>query len=436
MAVLSIHQAKGLEWPVVLVPDLGARARADASRALLDAAGRLCAAWYDPAEEAFVPTRSLEAARAEDRRAATAESRRLLYVALTRARDLLVLSGEGPAGGDGWRELVEVAAAARPELVRRIPIAEAGTAMAAPGGEGAGAGPAAVCTTAEAAGSADGLAAPRLARPAPLPALRLAVTDLAEYARCPRRHHLSRELGLAEPRGERGGALEDDPARATARGTLAHAMLAEADLAAPPLERRAQLQAVAARRGYDPEGPGVRPILREVARFAGSPGGLALAAAASAGRLRREVPFLLRLDGAAGEPACYLNGAIDALLLPSRRGAPLQVIDFKYAMARPGSAERYRLQLLAYAAAASRAHGGARVEARLQFLRGDLRTVDVTPTQEALDRFAELAPALAAGVARGDGTRSPAELGRTAAACRAEGCGFVARCHRGAAPGT
>jgi hypothetical protein len=207
-------------------------------------------------------------------------------------------------------------------------------------------------------------------------------------------------------------------------------MLAEADLAAPPLERRTQLTAVAARRGYDPASPGVRPILREVARFLESPGGCALVAAAGAGRLRREVPFLLRLDGAPGQPACYLDGAIDALVLPARRGQPLLVVDYKYALARPGSAERYRLQLLAYALAASRAHGGARVEARLQFLRGDFRVVDVTPPAGALQAFAGEAPALAAGVARGDGDRPPEALGRDAERCRAEGCGFVPRCYR------
>jgi ATP-dependent helicase/nuclease subunit A len=427
VAVLSIHQAKGLEWPVVFVPDLAARARNDGARAALDAEGRLCAAWHDPAAEAFRATSSLEAARAEERRAAAAESRRLLYVALTRARDHLVLSGDGPASADGWREHVEAGAAERPELVRRIPIAEAGTARGEaralevpplPGpGEGAG-GPA----------GEGRLQAPSLALPPPLPAVRLAVTDLAEYARCPRRHHFSRVLGLAEPRGARGGAQDDDPARATARGTLAHAMLAEADLSAPPLQRRAQLAAVAARRGYDPDGPGVRRILREVSRFSESPGGRLLAAAGAEGRLRREVPFLLRLDGAPGQPACYLNGAIDALVLPPRRGGRLLVIDYKYAMARPGSAERYRLQLLAYAVAASRAHAGAAVEARLQFLRGDLRVVDVTPSPEGLARFAAEAPALATGAARGEGARSPAELGRAEARCRAEECGFVARC--------
>jgi ATP-dependent helicase/nuclease subunit A len=226
-----------------------------------------------------------------------------------------------------------------------------------------------------------------------------------------------------------GGAAApgDDPGRATARGTLAHAMVAESDLAAPPLERRAQLAAAAARRGYDPSSAGVRRILTEVSRFAVSPAGRLLADAAREGRVRREVPFTLRVDGAAGTPDCYLVGAIDALI-EERRGAGLVVVDFKYAVPRAGAAERYRLQLLAYALAAGRAHPGARVRTRLQFLRGDHRIVDATPEPKAIADFAAAAPALAWGAFRGEGAQAPETLGRDADRCRTEGCGFVARC--------
>ncbi|HEX9052971.1 MAG TPA: PD-(D/E)XK nuclease family protein, partial [Anaeromyxobacter sp.] len=172
-----------------------------------------------------------------------------------------------------------------------------------------------------------------------------------------------------------------------------------------------------------------------VARFAESEAGRALAAAGRDGRLSREVPFLLRLPGgpsaAAGAdgaiPDAYVVGAIDALVL-GRRGEPITVVDYKYATARPGAAERYRIQLLAYALAARRAHPGARVRARLQFLRGDLRAVDLTPAEAELAAFAREAPALAWDAHRGAGDRPPAELGRDEARCRAEGCGFVSRC--------
>ncbi|HEX8909215.1 MAG TPA: PD-(D/E)XK nuclease family protein, partial [Anaeromyxobacteraceae bacterium] len=150
--------------------------------------------------------------------------------------------------------------------------------------------------------------------------------------------------------------------------------------------------------------------------------------AAAAGRLRREVPFVLRLDGDHGA-ACYLTGAIDALV--EERGA-LAVIDFKYALARPGAGDRYRLQLLAYALAAGRACPGRRVTASLQFLRGGCSTIDLTPSAAELRRFAREAPRLALAAHAGDGyARAPAALGRDASRCRAEGCGYLARCFPG-----
>ena len=425
VTLLTVHAAKGLEWPIVFLPDLAAPTRSDTDRARLDPDGRLCADWHDPASAGFVRTPSLEAAREEAKRASAAESRRLLYVALTRARDLLVLSGEGRPKQDGtrtfpgWRGLLEEAVAGAPALALRIRLSDAASAAH---------GPAVEAPLAAAPPPRPALATPRLAGPPPAPASRLAVTQLAEYARCPRRHHLARVLGLVEPTGLHGGATEDDPARATSRGTLAHAMLAEVELTAPPLAQRAQLAAVAARRGYDPADPGVVKIRDEVTRFLAAPPGLALVAAAAEGRLRREVPFLLRLGGeGSGAPACYLNGAIDALVAPRQGGRPL-VLDFKYALPRAEAAERYRVQLEAYALAASRASGGGPVEARLQFLRGDLSSLDMTPTAAALAGLAREAPGLALGVARGDGDRPPEALGRDRTRCGAEGCGFVERC--------
>jgi ATP-dependent exoDNAse (exonuclease V) beta subunit len=424
VALLTVHQAKGLEWPVVFVPELGARPRSDGRKAAIALDGSLTVAHYDASREEWTNPSSLEEAREEARRAASAESRRLLYVALTRARDWLVLSGEGEGKGEPtWRGWVEAALADDAALARRVPFEEAGRAEAGP--------PLPAVADAPPPPPA-GVTGPPPPLTVPPPPVRMPVTDLAEYARCPRRHLLGRVLGLPEPRAESGGRPDDDPARATARGTLAHAMLAEADLAAPPLERRAQLEAAALRRGYDPRSPAVRRILGEVARFVESPAGRTLAALQPRGALLREVPFLLRLGEASG-PACYLVGAVDALALDARARVAT-VVDYKYAVPRPGAAERYRWQLLAYALAAGRAHPGYTVRARLQFLRGDARAVDVTPTPAELDRFAAEAPVLAAEAARGGGDRLPGELGRTEARCRAEGCGWVGRCFGRALP--
>jgi len=225
------------------------------------------------------------------------------------------------------------------------------------------------------------------------------VTSLAEYARCPRRHWLAVQMRLPEPRVDgRGG---EDPERATVRGTLAHSLLAEVDLLATPLARRLNLAAAATRRGGDPGRAGTRRILDDVVRFLNSPAGQGLAGWARAGSLRREVPFLLRLPGS---PPCYLDGAIDALAVEA---GGVQIIDFKYARYHPGAEERYRVQLAAYALAASRAFGGRPVRASLHFLRGVPWTVDVTPSEEALQRLADEIPPLVLGAARGDGRDIP-----------------------------
>jgi hypothetical protein len=112
-----------------------------------------------------------------------------------------------------------------------------------------------------------------------------------------------------------------------------------------------------------------------------------------------------------------------------RRGEGVLVVDYKYAAPRPEAAARYRLQLLAYALAARRAHPGARVQARLQFLRGDFRAVEVATTEQELEAFAREAPALALAAHAGEGGElAPAMLGRDEARCRAEGCGWIGRC--------
>jgi ATP-dependent helicase/nuclease subunit A len=405
VSLLTVHQAKGLEWPVVVVPELGARPPTPARRPVLDEQGRVAVPLLGDGGAAPGETATTARLRAATSRAERAEGRRLLYVALTRARDRLVLTGSTSRTAAGsWAEVV---GRAPPGLLHRRPAPPVPLPLPAP----------------PRPGTTVALVAPALRpTPSPLP-LRLSVTSLAEYARCPRRHWLAVQMKLPEPRSDAHGGEEVE--RATVRGTLAHALLAEVDLLAPPLARRALLAAAATRRGDDPGRPATRRILDDVARFLESPHGHGLAGWARKGALRREIPFLLRLDGA---PACYLDGAIDALI---ESGDGVEVLDFKYARYHPGAEDRYRLQLEAYALAASRAHGGAPVRATLHFLRGVPQAVDVTPSGESLRRLAAQIPSLVLGATRGEGRDlSPGDVGRDEARCRQEGCGFVARCFR------
>ncbi len=97
--LMTVHRAKGLEFPVVILADLTAKLRsADASRHL-DPARRVAAlrlgAW---APHDLIVHATLEVARDE------AEGVRLAYVAATRARDLLVIPavGDAPYPENGW----------------------------------------------------------------------------------------------------------------------------------------------------------------------------------------------------------------------------------------------------------------------------------------------------------------------------------------------
>lgn len=85
--VMTVHGAKGLQSPIVILPDTTAKPKLDTD-AILEAAG---AAIWAPRKDADIP--ATEAARAIAQAKAHEEHRRLLYVALTRAQDHLLIAG-------------------------------------------------------------------------------------------------------------------------------------------------------------------------------------------------------------------------------------------------------------------------------------------------------------------------------------------------------
>ncbi len=87
--LLTIHRAKGLEFPVVILTDLGRKGdgREDF---IIDRSGERIAIKVGPKESGF-QTANYEALRQWETKRGEAEERRLLYVGMTRARDFLVL---------------------------------------------------------------------------------------------------------------------------------------------------------------------------------------------------------------------------------------------------------------------------------------------------------------------------------------------------------
>jgi ATP-dependent helicase/nuclease subunit A len=100
--VMTVHGAKGLEAPVVFIADIGAEPGARELGALMDVmvsapalsnASVAVPVWTRGVQ----PKSPLGQARAEAVARAVEESRRLLYVAMTRAEDRLILCGVRPA---------------------------------------------------------------------------------------------------------------------------------------------------------------------------------------------------------------------------------------------------------------------------------------------------------------------------------------------------
>lgn len=104
--LMSIHQSKGLEFPVVVVADLGKpfNLRDLTASLVLDEQHGLAPLVRPPGRRQSYPSLPHWLARRRGHREALGEELRLLYVAVTRARDHLILAGSVSARAvEGWK---------------------------------------------------------------------------------------------------------------------------------------------------------------------------------------------------------------------------------------------------------------------------------------------------------------------------------------------
>jgi ATP-dependent helicase/nuclease subunit A len=448
--LMTIHRAKGLEFPVVVVADLGRAVRPAAEIVRVTPDGRLGLRLSRAGAGGRENALDYRAIGDHQRVAQEAEERRLFYVAVTRAQERLVLSGAlkfdgfiGDGGATGGGPAAWLAPALVPEL---------GEVMERGGGEvqceGVGgvriavrigrpedlarepeAAPDAGAPAAAAppASPAAPPASPAALVPGPAPARAgspvgaLSYSSLGEYGRCGYRFYAERVLGLPpvpEPRATAEPA--EGPRSAADRGVLLHALLEGLDFRRPAVPGADAVTAAAAQAGLHPRpGPAEADELAAlVRRFAQSE---LCARLGRATHTRREERFAFPLGPDPAQP--LVVGAIDVLARePSGR---MLVVDYKsdrLAGADPAAivARQYGTQRLVYALAALHA-GADAVEIAHCFLELPDAPVSVTFQRSQIPELQQRVAALAGGVLERRFEVTAAPYRGLCAGCPAEG---------------
>lgn len=336
--VMTVHGAKGLEAPLVILPDTAKRERPSRTPDLLPLAGGI-PAWLPPADARPALLQGAVTAaqvRAEEERA------RLLYVALTRAETWLVVCGVGQSGEEpreSWHGMVEAGLEERGSVPFPTPVGE-GLALIGAGWPDRPAAPEAAAPAQEAA--LPGWAVLPATPPPAAPAL-LSPSDLGGAKVI---------AGPGDGEGDLRAALE--------RGTWVHMLLEHLPRAAP--RERAALAARLLPAATPPAPAALVPALLAEAEAV-------LAAPALAPLFGPEA--LAEVEIAAPLPGgAMLSGVIDRLLVTPER---VLAADFKTNRVLPASPrevpEGLLRQMGAYAHALAPLYPGRRIETALVWTR-------------------------------------------------------------------
>jgi ATP-dependent exoDNAse (exonuclease V) beta subunit len=354
--VMTVHSAKGLEFPMVFVAALHKGVNTNAAVVTFSPRIGLGARWRNPAVREDKDDLFQHEIRQERAKRENAESHRLLYVAMTRAEQQLVLSFSGKQQPKEWAKLVadklnlpldtnrdelltHTAPDGKPWSLRllvtdRLPeLPLVGQALRPVNPED----------------KVELLSPPEVTEQQNSNAT---VTDLVAFANCPRQYYLGHYLGLegrprkpAEEQAEEVGGIS-----ASELGTQVHALLAGKPLAEPD-EEALRLAGVFRQ----------SPLARRVER---------------ATRVEREFDFLMAVED------LVIHGQVD---LWFEEGGELVIVDYKTDSVTAAEAHRrardHALQLQLYALAVERFAGRAPDHAWLHFLRSNtVVEVDLTPS--------------------------------------------------------
>ena len=344
--VMTVHSAKGLEFPIVFLAALHKGIDNDVPVVAFSRTFGLGARWRMPDARRDKDDLWQHCIREERKRREAEEASRLLYVAMTRAEEHLVLSFSGKRPANWAAVVTRRLGIADLETVRdevmqfegwklRVMVTDRGTEplprpAVAPAAEAM-----ALLPRPAAGEQHDGAAA---------------VTALSTFAVCPRKYFLGNYLGFghAAPEPENSGGEASIPAAAL--GSQVHELLADVPVEKP-----------------DPEAVRLADVFRQ------SPLGRR---AASAARREREFDFILAIED------LIVHGQID---LWFEDAGEIVIVDYKTDTVKPAEAHQraqdYALQLRIYALAVERMTGRAPRRACLHFLRPNtVVEVDLAPS--------------------------------------------------------
>lgn len=377
--IMTVHQAKGLQFPIVIVPDCGQPVRRKTVPVLFGPEDRFAIRFKDPDANVKREPSDYLSFKEEENEREKAEYVRLLYVAATRAQDHLAFFGSMPGDVDdsastkineSWASWLNDFSRNRPELLASGDVDAAYERTAVACGWKPDVEPLKPLHEHDDDRTRIVNRIFRSEKPVPK-TITINATNLTKYMTCPRLYYLENILGM--PRKSVTGDHEDDGNGLSPRdkGNIFHFILETLDFSKnvgfqyvkEHAARRAAAERIASREEELDE------ITGKVLNFLNTDWGRGLcAAAANGGLIQRECPMWMKIgsdDPVA--PALVVTGEIDLFYsLPSGLS---RLIDYKYAL--PSEAARYEPQVLSYALALKRSGLSSELEAGLYFAGGE-----------------------------------------------------------------
>ena len=381
--IMTIHQAKGLQFPVVIVPDAGARPNMRATPVVFGADDSFALRFKDPETNIVRAPSDYSEFRNANEQNEKSEYVRLLYVAATRAMDHLVFSATGNSkaneDNDTWAAWLNRFAGEFPDMVKIETSVDDESESLEP-----------ECKKRMKPGDSLDFSVPCqfdhaqehpkktpsgalfsidriLDQPLPVSnEFHLNITGLAEFLACPRRYYLEHIVGLPiQTQAQPMALIENRQSYLREKGIIFHELLERLELGKPPdqkwlfdtAQRRAEAE------DWELGKHDLRELINKVEEFLNADWGKALMTTPDL-LVKREMPVWLQIGNRANqEPVLTLSGEVDLFYVYNDRRA--RIIDYKYA--GPKDSLRYETQLKTYALALLRAGMSSNLEAALYF---------------------------------------------------------------------